>query len=251
VPSLRAVVIAFRAARTIVATLDRVPATVCGIPLGIAVYDDASDDDTATTAREWAESGRTALVVRHPCNLGYGGNQVAAYADAAEDGIDVVVVLHGDGQHAPEHIEQLVQPILDDRLDAVFGSRMLVHGDARRGGMPPDRYLGNRVLSALQNALTGAALSEWHSGFRAYRVSTLAQVGLESLPLGFDFDTAITLRLLAVGARIDEVAIPTFYGDERSHVRPCRDGLRILARTLAWRLSRSRQRRRLQRRVNR
>jgi len=118
----------------------------------------------------------------------------------------------------------------------VHGSRMIIRGGARRGGMPLNRYLGNRSLSWMLNRLSGSDLSEWFSGFRAYRVSTLAGFDLESLPDGFDFDTAVTLRLLAAGKRLEEVAIPTRYADEISRVPLLRTGLAAVRHGLGARV---------------
>jgi SAM-dependent methyltransferase len=157
-------------------------------------------------------------VVRHARNLGYGGNQKAGYRWAMEHGLDVVVLLHGDGQYAPEVIEDLVDPLVRGEADAVFGSRMAVRGEARRGGMPLYKLVGNRILSRFQNSLTGLALSEWHSGYRAYRVDALRDIDLETYSDGFDFDTEIILGLHAVGKHILEVPIPTYYGDEICYV---------------------------------
>lgn len=128
------------------------------------------------------------------------------------------MLLHADGQYAPEVIEDLVAPIADGRADAVFGSRMLTPGAARAGGMPLYKWLGNRILTRAQNALTGARLSEWHSGYRAYRVDTLAGLPLASYSDDFDFDTEIILGLLDAQASIVEVPIPTYYGDEICYV---------------------------------
>ena len=84
--------------------------------------------------------------------------------------------------------------------------------------MPRHRRIGNALLSQFQNRVTGAELSEWHTGMRAYRVDTVARLDLAALPAGFDFDTAITLALLSEGARIAEVPIATYYGDEAGKV---------------------------------
>ena len=157
-------------------------------------------------------------VVRTPQNLGYGGNQKLGYQWAIENDLDVVVLLHGDGQYAPEFLPQLVAPLEDDSADAVFGSRMLEPGRARQGGMPLYKYLGNQVLSKVENTVAGANLSEWHSGYRAYSTKALASIPFERNDDGFNFDTQIIVQLLETGMRIAEVAIPTYYGDEICYV---------------------------------
>ena len=230
-------VVAYESAEYIVNLLDRVPATIPGAELVLYVSDDCSQDDTSELAEKWAaEHGELdVLVVGQERNNGYGGNQKLSYRWAEAHGIDVAVLLHGDEQYPPEVIPELVAPILAGHADAVHGSRMIIPGGARRGGMPMERFLGNRALSWLLNRLSGADLTEWFSGFRAYRVSTLAQVDLEAMPDGFDFDTTITLQLLTVGARIDEVAIPTRYGDEISRVPLLRTGLAAVRHGVAAR----------------
>lgn len=231
-------VLAYQATSTIEAVLERIPALGPDLHVTVLVADDASTDDTAAVAQGWAQRSRRAHVevVTHARNLGYGGNQVACMEWARARGIGIVAMLHGDGQYPPEALGDLVAPIASGRADAVFGSRMIEPGGARAGGMPLGRRVGNRVLSALQNALVGTQLSEWHSGLRAYRVAALDGIHVDSLPSGFEIDTVATLRLVATGATIEEIAIPTRYAGETSRIRPVRDGLRILAATVRHRL---------------
>jgi glycosyltransferase involved in cell wall biosynthesis len=234
------VVIAYQAESTIEEVLHRLPDDVGGGPPAVLVSDDASTDRTAELARCWAETrpGQVA-VVRQPRNLGYGGNQLAGYTWAIEIGVGAVACVHGDAQYPPEALPELVAPLLAGEADAVFGSRMIDRGGARRGGMPLTRRVGNRVLSGAQNLLTGERLSEWHSGLRAYRCDLLAEVGLDGLPNGFDFDTAITLRLIEHHARLAEVPIPTRYAGEVSYIDPWSTGLRILGHTVRHRMRRT------------
>lgn len=213
-------VVAYNAATTLSSVLDRLPETFVATVDHILVCDDASVDDTYEIGLRYKQ-GRATMpltVVRHSTNLGYGGNQKSGYAWAIEHGLDVVVLLHGDGQYAPEVIEDLVGPLVRGEADAVFGSRMAVRGAARAGGMPLYKFVGNRILSRFQNALTGMALSEWHSGYRAYRVDALKDIDFLAYSNGFDFDTEIILGLHAVGKTIHEVPIPTYYGDEICYV---------------------------------
>jgi SAM-dependent methyltransferase len=161
-------------------------------------------------------------MIRHPYNLGYGGNQKAAYRWAIDHGLDIVVLLHADGQYAPEVIEELVVPFETTDCDAVFGSRFMDRGAARIGGMPFYKYVGNRILSGFSNNVTGMDLTEWHSGYRAYRVQTLSEIPFEKNSDGFDFDTQIILQLHEANKVIVEVPIPTFYGDEICRVNGIR-----------------------------
>ncbi|MBF4763884.1 methyltransferase domain-containing protein [Nocardioides islandensis] len=212
-------VVAYNAASTLAQTLDRLPPSFAASVDHVLVCDDASPDETYDVALRYLERTQLPLtVVKHPENLGYGGNQKAGYHWAIDHGLDVVVLLHGDGQYAPEVIESIVEPLVRGEADAVFGSRMMEKGKARAGGMPMYKYVGNRILSTFQNKVTGLELSEWHSGYRAYRVDALTDIDLDSYTNDFDFDTEIILGLHAAGKKIAEVPIPTYYGDEICHV---------------------------------
>jgi len=233
-------VVAYEASATLESVLGRIPSDFRSTLHTILVCDDASSDDTYQVGMRVKQS-RPDLpleVIRRPVNLGYGGNQKAGYRWMIDRGLDVVVLLHGDGQYAPEFLAQMVKPILEGRADVVFGSRMLERGAALRGGMPKYKFVGNKILSYLQNRIAGVHLSEWHSGYRAYSVASLAQVGFELNADYYDFDTQIILQMIASQQRILEIPIPTFYGDELSRVNGIRYGWRILKHTLRWRLSR-------------
>ena len=187
------------------------------------VADDASHDSTHEVGLAYKARNELPLtVIRQRHNLGYGGNQKSGYHWAIDHGLDVVVLLHGDGQYAPEVIEDLIAPLADGNADAVFGSRMLTKGAARAGGMPLYKFVGNRILTKVQNALVGLRLSEWHSGYRAYRVDALADIPFDTYSDGFDFDTEIIVGLHDAGKRIVEVPIPTYYGDEICYVNGVR-----------------------------
>ena len=218
-PRVGVLVVAYNAADTLAETLARLPESFTRTVDHVMVCDDASTDNTYAVARQVQQASSLSItVVRREHNLGYGGNQKAGYAWAGDHGLDIVVLLHGDGQYAPEEIERLVAPLASGAADAVFGSRMMVPGQARAGGMPAYKYVGNRLLTSFQNRLTGARLSEWHSGYRAYRVDALRDLPLATYSDGFDFDTEIILGLLAQEKRIVEVPIPTYYGDEICYV---------------------------------
>ena len=218
-PRIGILVVAYNAASTLAAVLDRIPASFRPRIDEILVCDDYSEDSTYLVGLGYQQLSDLPLtIIRHPKNLGYGGNQKAGYQLAIEHGLDILVLLHGDGQYAPECIESLVEPLVRGEADAVFGSRMMVPGDARKGGMPLYKYAGNRILTAFQNGVLGTDLSEFHSGYRAYSVSALASVPFKQNSDGFNFDTQIILQFVDAGRRILEVPIPTYYGDEICYV---------------------------------
>jgi len=233
-------VVAYEASATLEAVLNRIPYEFRTQLSVILVCDDASSDDTYQVGMRVKEA-RPDLpleVIRRPVNLGYGGNQKAGYRWLIDHEIDIVVLLHGDGQYAPEFLPKMVEPIVSGRADVVFGSRMLQRGAALRGGMPKYKFVGNKILTFLQNRMAGVQLSEWHSGYRAYSILALGKVGFELNADYYDFDTQIILQMIAAEQRITEIPIPTFYGDELSRVNGIRYGWRILRHTLRWRRSR-------------
>jgi glycosyltransferase involved in cell wall biosynthesis len=207
-------VVAYNAEREIEQTLRRIPELLIPHLADLYVVDDSSQDATSNVARKLAVELPALNVYRTPYNQGYGGNQKLGYRYAIEKGYDVVVLLHGDGQYAPEVLPNMLAPFADSGVDAVFGSRMMVSGAARRGGMPVYKLAGNHILSWLQNRLLGTHLSEFHSGYRAYKVDTLAGLPFEHNTNDFHFDTEIIIQLLLAGRCIVEVPIPTYYGDE-------------------------------------
>jgi 2-polyprenyl-3-methyl-5-hydroxy-6-metoxy-1,4-benzoquinol methylase len=232
-------VVAYNAETTLAATLDRIPADFRAKIDQLIICDDASSDATYDLGMQWRteNGGVPTTVIRHLKNLGYGGNQKAGYQFAAEHGLDIIVLLHGDGQYAPECLPDIVAPLERDECDAVFGSRMMVPGSARRGGMPLYKYVGNKLLTMAENRLLGSELTEFHSGYRAYKVAVLSQLPLRHNTDGFDFDTQIIVQLLDAGKRIVEVPIPTYYGDEICYVSGVRYARDVVRDVAQYRLS--------------
>ena len=223
-------VVAYNAESTIKKTISRIPKTFHNSIYQVLISDDKSIDSTIYAANELKDiSDLPIKVVTQPVNLGYGGNQKFGYFWAIENNWDIVVLLHADGQYAPEFIEKIIEPIVKENCDVVFGSRMIDKKRALQGGMPVYKWIGNQVLTKIQNLLTNQTFSEWHSGYRAYRISMLRQIPLNKLNNGFRFDTQIILELIKLRAKFKEIPIPTFYGDEVSHV----NGLEY-AREIIW-----------------
>ena len=218
-PSIGILIVAYNTATTLAGVLDRIPSDIAGLS-AVLVSDNHSEDDTyevgVAYSNRYPEMPIT--VVRQSRNLGYGGNQKVGYRWAIDLGLDIVVMVHGDGQYAPELLPAMVAPLLADDADVVMGSRMLTAGGARAGGMPLYKFVGNRILTRYQNAISGLDLSEWHSGYRAFSVKALARVPFERNSDLYDFDTEVLLQLAASGARITEIPIPTYYGDEICYV---------------------------------
>ncbi len=224
-------VVAYNAASTLARVLDRIPAEFVPRITRVLVSDDASQDETYLVGLGYKQIHGRRLpieVLRNRENVGYGGNQKICYEYAIEHDLDIVVLLHADGQYAPELLPDIVAPLERGEADAVFGSRMMTRGGARQGGMPVTRRLGNKVLTAIENRLTGLDLSEWHSGYRAYSVAALRDIPFQRNSDYYDFDTEIIIQLHEAGKRIAEVPIPTFYGDEISYVNVAKYGVEII-----------------------
>ncbi len=231
-------IVAFNAQETLTKVLDRIPSEFVKQIDAILVCDDASTDDTHKVGLSYQSKSQLPLtIVRHEINLGYGGNQKTGYQWALKKNLDLVVLLHGDGQYAPEYLQQMVEPIVSGRADVVFGSRMITQGGARQGGMPLYKFVGNKILTTLQNRLAKVSLTEWHSGYRAYSVASLRKINFLKNSDYFDFDSQIILQMIGARQRIVEIEIPTFYGDEISRVSGIKYGIKILIHTLKFRLS--------------
>jgi glycosyltransferase involved in cell wall biosynthesis len=216
-PRVLVFVIAYYAESTLERVLERIPPRVLEEhDCEILVVDDASEDRTFGIGQEWKRTHPDVriTVLRNSLNQGYGGNQKVGYTYAIKRGFDVVVMLHGDGQYAPEELGAMIAPIARGEADAVFGSRMMTPFGALRGGMPLYKWLGNRILSTTQNLLLRTRLSEFHSGYRAYSVAALAKTKFLLSSDDFHFDTEIIIQLLEAKQRIVEIPIPTYYGDE-------------------------------------
>lgn len=214
-------IVAYNAVNTLVKVLKRIRADAWKNVTEVVVFDDASQDFTYELALGFKATSQLdkLRVIRNPRNLGYGGNQKIGYRYFIDKGFDIVVLLHGDGQYAPEILSHLYHPIVVGEADAVFGSRMMKdYGGPLKGGMPLYKYVGNRILTAVENRALGLTLSEFHSGYRAYSLGALAQIDLSKMTDDFHFDTEIIIKLQHQGFRIQEVPIPTYYGDEICYV---------------------------------
>jgi 2-polyprenyl-3-methyl-5-hydroxy-6-metoxy-1,4-benzoquinol methylase len=221
-PRLLVLVVAYNAESTIESVMSRVPKELCEqFDLELLVLDDCSGDSTfvrgarASHGTDWA---LPTTVLRNPTNRGYGGNQKIGFEYAIQMGFDFVVLLHGDGQYAPERLPDMLAPLISGAAEAVMGSRMLAKGGARQGGMPLYKLVGKRILTGFQNKLLSTDLSEFHSGYRAYSVPALAALPFKLNTDDFHFDTEILIQLFLSGRRVAEVEIPTYYGDEICYV---------------------------------
>jgi glycosyltransferase involved in cell wall biosynthesis len=232
-------IVSYEARRHIRGTLGRIPDEILQNPdIDILVIDDASTDGTVDEARVWAESVQypRLTVLRNPVNQGYGGNQKLGYRLAVDNAYDFVILLHGDGQYAPELLPTFIRHWQATDADVVLGTRMDSIKSARAGGMPWYKVLGNRALTWFQNKLTRQSLKEYHTGYRGYATRFLRAVPFEANTNQFHFDTEILLQAFHIRARVEQFPIPTHYGDEVCRVDGKRYAKDVVLATIQYRM---------------
>jgi glycosyltransferase involved in cell wall biosynthesis len=224
---------AYNAEKTLLKTYEEVMAQ--GIVDLVIFVDDASSDNTAKIA---AALPRTKLFV-HEHNLGYGSNQKTCYRLALEEGADIVIMVHPDYQYTPRLIPAMASLIGNNLYHCVLGSRIL-GGYALKGGMPYWKYIANRFLTFIENALIGAKLSEYHTGYRAFSRELLLRLPLEKNSDDFVFDNQILAQIIWFDYTVAEVSCPTSYYAEASSInfaRSVKYGLGCLKTACRFRLA--------------
>lgn len=202
---------AYNASRTLDRTYREIPREIVDL---VILVDDASHDETASIAREVGID----RVITHTSNRGYGGNQKTCYTEALKAQADIVIMVHPDYQYTPRLITAMASIIGEGLYPVVLGSRIL-GGGALRGGMPIYKYLGNRLLTAFQNLCTGAKLSEYHTGYRAFSADVLRAINLDDNSNNFIFDNEMLSQIIQKGFPIAEITCPTRYADDASSIR--------------------------------
>ena len=225
---------AYNSAVTLKQTYEEVMAQ--GVVDCVVIVDDASRDETVQVAKTLPH---TRLFV-HAKNTGYGGNQKTCYRLALEAGADIVVMVHPDYQYTPKLIPAMVAVIANGLYSCVLGSRIL-GGNALQGGMPPWKYLANRVLTFGENLLLGAKLSEYHTGYRAFSRELLLRLALDKNSDDFVFDNQMLAQIIWAGDTIAEISCPTKYFAAASSIsfrRSVKYGIGCVATALEFRLAR-------------
>lgn len=218
---------AYRAGKVIGSAVSRIPAAFFDRGGLLIIIDDACPEDTGEVADRIASENPAVRVIHHSENRGYGGAQKSGLEEGLREGCRGFAVVHSDGQYAPERVMDLLEPILAGESDIVQGSRFL-NGGALEGGMPFIRYWANRALTALENAVFGTRMAEFHSGYMLYSRTLLEAVPFRLLKDNFTFDAEMILLSHLAGYPCREIAIPTHYGDETSSLDPVPYGIEVL-----------------------
>lgn len=226
----------YNATTTLPKVFERIPAQIKEKVKEVFVVDNDSVDYTYLMAIGYREKNndiKNLKIFKNAKNFGYGGSQKLAYAYAIKQGYDMVVMLHGDAQYTPEKLPIMIETMENDKsIDLLFGSRMT--GNPTKGGMPLHRFLGNKLITFIQNLLLGTKISEFHSGYRIFRIDALKKIPFHLCSNDYHFDTEIIIQFINKKFKITEVTIDTYYGTEKSYVNIWRYGFKVLFATFCY-----------------
>ncbi|MBI3342275.1 glycosyltransferase family 2 protein [Candidatus Curtissbacteria bacterium] len=201
---------AYYAEKTVKQTFDDLPKDLIS---GVILVDDASRDKTVDVAKKLGIS-----VFKHEKNKGYGGNQKTCYDQALKRNPDIIVMVHPDYQYDPKLVGVLCEPIVNGRADIMLGSRIQSRKQALAGGMPRWKYYSNRFLTMFENIALGINMSEFHSGYRAYRAKSLKRLPFHKFSDDFVFDQEILISAVSYGFTISDTPVPCKYFPEASSI---------------------------------
>ena len=219
---------AYNAGATIERVFERIPPAARQRIHQYVAVNDGSKDDTGDALARLQREFPNLTVLTHQSNLGYGEAEKTLLRYAVQQGADVGILLHSDGQYSPEKILDLLEPFDRNAADIVQGSRLLYAG-ALRGGMPLYKFIANKALTAIENWAFGMSLAEYHSGYMLYSKKAMTAIPWENLSGSFDFDLEMLVLARVQGLSIVEIAIPTIYAGEKSHLNPVKYGLDVLS----------------------
>lgn len=219
---------AYNAGATVERVFERIPEQARRRIRRYAAVNDGSKDDTAAALERLAARFPNLTVLNHEGNRGYGEAEKTLLRFALAEGAQVGILLHSDGQYSPEKIPEILAPFDRGEADMAQGSRMS-GGGALKGGMPFYKFVANKMLTAIENRAFGMHMAEYHSGYMAYSRRAMETIPWEKLSNSFDFDLEMLVLAHVKGLRIAEVAIPTIYAGEKSHLNPVKYGFDVLS----------------------
>ncbi|MCZ6679149.1 MAG: glycosyltransferase family 2 protein [Candidatus Poribacteria bacterium] len=185
----------------------------------IIVIDDGSSDNTPGLA-----SANGATVLRHDRNRGKGMALRSGFDYALKNGYELIVTMDSDGQHDPLDLPRFFDHFRRTRPEILVGRRL--NG---RSAMPLHRRLNNRLISTVGSTLCGQTVPDFQSGYRLIQAEVLAAVNLETER--YETESELLIKAGRLGFRIESLPIRAIYGNEVSHVKPCRE-MRLFSRLL-------------------
>ena len=224
---------AYNAAKTLQKTYGEVMDQ--GIVDLVVIVDDASQDETVQIAQTLPNT----IVHAHSRNLGYGGNQKSCYNIILKKEADIIIMVHPDYQYTPKLIPAMASMIGNGLYHCVLGSRIL-GGYALKSGMPVWKYVANRFLTLVENIFTGAKLSEYHTGYRAFSRELLEKLPIENNSNDFVFDNQMLTQILWMGYTVAEISCPTKYFAEASSInltKSIKYGIGCLSTAVVFRMA--------------
>ena len=202
---------AYNCARSLQKTITEIPNEIVD---EIVLVDDFSSDDTLKVAKECCIKH----IIKHDKNLGYGANQKTCYDTALMLDADIIIMLHPDYQYDPNLITLIVGKFLQG-ADIVLASRMMKGFEAVKNGMPLYKYLCNKILTKFQNLCFKKQLSEYHTGYRAYKRKVLTSIKYHNFSNDFIFDNQIIIEAFSKGYKIQEIYCPARYDNLSSSIK--------------------------------
>src|SRR5712691_4263616 len=217
---------------TIAEIIHRVGEALVGLSKELVIVDDCSTDGTREYLQSLAEGetrdGLTVKVIFHETNQGKGAAIRTAIAHVTGD---IVLIQDADLEYDPQDYPALLQPILEQRADVVFGNRF--HGGPHRV-LYFWHFVGNKLLTALCNIVTNLNLTDMEVGYKVFRAEILKQVQICSNRFGFEPE--ITVKMARLDCRIYEVPI-SYHGRTYAEGKKInwRDGIAALLHMLRYR----------------
>ena len=201
---------AYNAEKTLEKTYKDIPKKLVN---EIILVDDCSKDKTLEVSKKLGIT-----TIAHEKNTGYGGNQKTCFTTALNHGADIIIMVHPDYQYDPKKIPEILKLFEDEKIDVAYGSRLLVKGEAKKGGMPLYKRIGNFFLTTYMNFMLGINFTDAATGYIAYRKKVLEKIPFLHNDDGFTFDEEAIIQCSYFRFKMAEFSIPTRYDEESSSI---------------------------------